>query len=240
MNSRIMIAVLMLCASVLGSNAQTTDQAAPQEQPQATEPAQTPAQAEQPPAPVQQQAAPAAAAPAGPVENTCAPTCEPQKVRKIVGYKNVTKRVPIYAREKGVKKNDKCCTKPVETQPVTVTEPAPQTIYVKQRIVIVKVPEYIYAPTPPITVVQPRPTTFIQRQPVVVAPQPPAEIVKKMVCCPPGVNVAGLPPCKPGQISNANGNGMVGGGYVAGAPRNKDECVARGGTDTGRGCDGWT
>ena len=48
----------------------------------------------------QQQAAPAAAAPAGPVENTCAPTCEPQKVRKIVGYKNVTKRVPIYAREK--------------------------------------------------------------------------------------------------------------------------------------------
>jgi hypothetical protein len=33
--------------------------------------------------------------------------------------------------------------------------------------------------------------------------------------------------------------GLPGGGYVAGAPRNARECVARGGTNTGRGCDGY-
>jgi hypothetical protein len=202
-----MIAAFMLCASVLGSNAQTaSDQ-------------QTP--------------------PAEQAENPCATKCVPQKARKIVGWKEVTKRVPIYAKAKAGKK-DVCCAKPVETQPVTVTAPAPQTVYVKKQIVIVEVPEYIHAPSPPITVVQPAPTTFVQRRPVVVAPQPSAQIIQKMVCCPPGVNVSGLPPCKPGQISNANGNGTVGGGYVVGAPRNKEECAARGGTDTGRGCDGWT
>lgn len=30
--------------------------------------------------------------------------------------------------------------------------------------------------------------------------------------------------------------GTVGGGYVAGAPRSPQECAARGGTNTGRGC----
>ncbi|HVU75791.1 MAG TPA: hypothetical protein VHD38_03080 [Candidatus Paceibacterota bacterium] len=33
--------------------------------------------------------------------------------------------------------------------------------------------------------------------------------------------------------------GTPGGGYVPGAPRSPDECRARGGTDTGRGCSGF-
>lgn len=33
--------------------------------------------------------------------------------------------------------------------------------------------------------------------------------------------------------------GEPGGGYVEGAPRNRAECLARGGTDTGQGCRGY-
>ncbi|MFA7309677.1 MAG: hypothetical protein WC050_02120 [Candidatus Paceibacterota bacterium] len=36
-----------------------------------------------------------------------------------------------------------------------------------------------------------------------------------------------------------SGPGTPGGGYVRGAPRNAAECVKRGGTNTGRGCDGY-
>lgn len=192
-------------------------------------------------APVPQQAAPAAALPSTELVGDCAPNCEVKKPRKIIGYKEKLVRVPIYAKEKKAKhaKCEKNCSTPVETQPVKVTEPAPQTVYVKKRIVIVEVPEIVHAPTPKITVLQQRPSAFAERKPFVVAPQPPAQIRHKMVCCPPGVYIRGLPPCKPGQTTRTSAPGTPGGGYVRGAPRSPEECVARGGTDTGRGCDGF-
>jgi hypothetical protein len=42
------------------------------------------------------------------------------------------------------------------------------------------------------------------------------------------------------QISQADSvPGTPGGGYIPGAPRNSNECIARGGTDTGQGCRGY-
>lgn len=195
----------------------------------------------------------------------CAPPqdCGERVITKYrtIGYKDVWVRKPIrkpYKVKVKVKCEEDCEPKVVKTEAVNIPAPPPKIVYQEQKVIVITRPKVEYAPPMQVHVAPARPVFYHRPQVVHVAPPPPP--VVRMVCCPPGRYIPNLPPCPPGFSGNGhpqqqmsyNGHGRssnpppmhnpavapgtVGGGYVSGAPTSPQDCVARGGTDTGSGC----
>ncbi|MDR3571179.1 MAG: hypothetical protein P4L81_03195 [Candidatus Pacebacteria bacterium] len=126
--------------------------------------------------------------------------------KRVVGYEERLVRVPVYRHFRHRVKVP-CCA---PQKPVEVTPPPPETVTVRKDIYVVEQPVIHRIPAPPI----------------VVRPSLP-------VCCPTGQNIPNVQPC-PSASTGYYGGGVhvavAGPGYVPGAPRNPEECTARGGS----------
>lgn len=171
----------------------------------------------------------ASTSPAHAGETLCSssPCYKTVTTRKVVGYKYKKVKVPIYKHYHHKVKVNCCAPAPAKAE---IQTPAPKEVTVHQQVFVRVVPEIHY-----------------------IVPQ---VRILPQACCPPGTS-SYLPPCPPGEVpvprhrpayNYGYGDpphvadaalGTPGGGYVPGAPRNPQECVARGGRDTGHGCAGY-
>ncbi len=190
----------------------------------------------------------------------CEPDCYKTVTKsKIVGYKWA--RVPVrkkYEVKEKVTCKDDCSPVKVNAGPgVDIPSPPPAVVIQNQKVLVITRPVVEYAPVPPVRIL-PAPEVVYDQPTLVRAPPPPmVQVVRAPTQCRPIVRATcnGCQPVRtacvpPGHHGPANAHGAPqqtaavgspGGGYIAGAPTNAQECIARGGqlANEGRGCAGY-
>lgn len=185
--------------------------------------------------------------------------CEKEvTTKKVVGYRHKMVRVPIYKTEKKRVKVE--CVKDCEPVKVNagpgvdIPSPPPAVVIQNQEVLVITRPIVKYAPVPPVRIL-PAPQVVYDQPTLVRAPPPPmVQVVRAPTQCRPvavttcnGCQPVRTACARPGYDGPATAQGTAqqtaalvspGGGYIAGAPLNAEECIARGGqlANEGRGC----